>query len=572
MKITYTPDKQNVLFAYDTPVEAKLLINFPGLVRQGPYFFSPNKKHVVYNLYQRLREKNIKISLDGHLYKELMEEFKLKVLPPEFRYLTAPKEHQDIALRFMYTVGNSGLLLEPGMGKTKIILDYIALMKFVLSVIICPLPLLFVWEDEINMHRHDKSIYLVETTDMEKEFKALQGHDVVVMNYTKAVMMQSMLEKLKINFLGLDEALIKDPTTERTKVITAISWNVPHKAIMSGTLVNNSPLDIFAPVRFLEPALTGRSYAKFREEYAVTVKKNNVPLIVGFRRVPEIRSILEATSIVMTKEEWLKLPPKKFFERKILMSEEQRKIYQFLASNYMVEFQGKTIEVDNPLPLSTKLLQIANGFLYYSADPSYVELDGDNPKQVKPPRETLYFDEQPKADYLINLLKTDLKGRKVMVWYNMSAERTIIEQKLKAAGISFLTISGGTKDIRAKIRGFNDNPEVTILLCQAKSVNYGITVLGMTLEEAELSDIYVAPGINPNVFTQVFYSLNFSLEVFLQQQDRIHRLGQEHECEYYILITNSPIEIHMVKCIETKQNIRAEMLVDFIKNRKMLLV
>lgn len=566
MKITYTPDKKNVLFAYDTPAEAKMLINFPGLIRQGPYFFSPNKKHVVYNLYQRLREKNLKIQIDGHLFKEISDDFKLKVLPPEFRYLTAPKEHQDIALRFMYTVGNPGLLLEPGMGKTKIVLDYIALMGFKLSFIICPMPLLFVWEDERLLHRSDKTIYLVQTTDIAKELEAMKGYDIVVINYSKAVIMQEMFASLKIDFLGVDEALIKDPTTDRTKVITKIGMKLDNKAIMSGTLVNNTPLDMFSPVRFLEPALTGMSYSKFRDEYCITRRKDNRELIVGFRRVPEIRSILEATSIVMTKEEWLKLPPKKFFEKTVLMSDEQREVYKKLASNYIVEFQGKTIEIDNPLPLSTKLLQIANGFLYYSADPSFIELDGDNPKQVKPPRETLYFNEQPKAKALIELLDKELKGRRVMIWYNMSAERTIIEKHLEAAGIKFITISGGTKDIGDKIRKFNRTPEYIVLLCQAKSVNYGITVLGLTLEAAEESGEYVPPGIDTNVFTQVFYSLNFSLEVFLQQQDRIHRLGQEHECEYWKLITNSHIERHVVKRIDEKQSIRGEMLIDFIKS------
>lgn len=572
MKITYSPDKKNILFAYETPIEAKQLINFPGLIRQGPYFFSPNKKHVVYNLYQRLRIKNLKIQIDGHLFKEISEDFKLRVLPTTFRYMSNPKDFQDIALRFMYTVGNAGLLLEPGMGKTKVILDFIALMNFKLSVIVCPMPLLFVWEDERNTHRPDKSIYLIKTTDVEKELAACKGHDIIVINYSKAVIMEAMLESMKPDFLALDEALIKDPTTDRTKSLTKLSWTVPNKAIMSGTLVNNTPMDVFAPVRFLEPALTGKSFEKFRQEYCVVVKKNNIPLVVGFRRIPEIRSILEATSIVMTKDKWLKLPKKTFIEKRVLVSDEQKQIYQKLTSNYIIEFKGKTIEIDNPLTLATKLIQIANGFLYYSSDPSPVELDGENPKAVRVPKETLYFDDQPKARALVSLLQVELINRKVMVWYNMSAERAIIEQHLEAAGITYITIAGGTKDIGDRIKKFNKTPSITVLLCQAKAVNYGITVLGMTLEELEESDIVLPPNINTGVFTQIFYSLNFSLEVYLQQQDRIHRLGQENECEYYKLISNTPIELHIVKRIDEKQTIRAEMLVDFIKQPSSVLV
>ena len=103
-------------------------------------------------------------------------------------------------------------------------------------------------------------------------------------------------------------------------------------------------------------------------------------------------------------------------------------------------------------------------------------------------------------------------------------------------------------------------------MCQAKSVNYGITVLGTNEEKLETSDYEVAPGITPEVFTEIFYSLNFSLEVYLQQQDRIHRLGQEHECEYYRLITDSPIEKRIVGAIEDKLELKYEMLVDVAKS------
>ena len=94
----------------------------------------------------------------------------------------------------------------------------------------------------------------------------------------------------------------------------------------------------------------------------------------------------------------------------------------------------------------------------------------------------------------------------------------------------------------------------------------------MTLEELEESGISLPPNIDSNVYTQIFYSLNFSLETLLQQQDRIHRLGQEHDCEYYKLISNSPIEQHIIKRIDEKQTIRKEMLIDFVKAKAELMV
>jgi SNF2 family DNA or RNA helicase len=72
------------------------------------------------------------------------------------------------------------------------------------------------------------------------------------------------------------------------------------------------------------------------------------------------------------------------------------------------------------------------------------------------------------------------------------------------------------------------------------------------------------PNLDPLVYTQVFYSIGFSAEVFTQQQDRIHRLGQERVCEYYRLFTSSPVEERIREAIDDKIQLRADMLVDVI--------
>jgi SNF2 family DNA or RNA helicase len=70
------------------------------------------------------------------------------------------------------------------------------------------------------------------------------------------------------------------------------------------------------------------------------------------------------------------------------------------------------------------------------------------------------------------------------------------------------------------------------------------------------------PNINPEVHTEIFYSMNFSLEVYLQQQDRIHRIGQKHVCEYYRIFANTTVEHQIRKAAIDKMSIREELLVD----------
>lgn len=561
MKITLNKAAQRIEVTTQVPSEYEKLGRFPGLLRDGIDFFIPLEPRIACNLLGRLRLKFPKATFDKEVLEYSNSPYKLKEIPKDFKFFTKPKDFQEIALRYLYTGGGGGLLLDPGMGKTKVILDFIALKGFKKSLIVCPLALLFVWEDEQALHRPDKSIYSIKTTDWEKEVDGIRKADIVVINYDKAVALADRLVDEGFDFMAIDEGLIKDPSSKRTKALTWLGRRIKHRVIMSGTLVNNSPLDVFAPVRFLEPSLVGGNFHNFKEEYTIQVGEIGKKFVVGYKKVPEIKSILETISIVMTKEKWLKLPPKEFIDVWVQASDEQRQAYVDLQSNYIATIGGKTLEVQNPLTSLCKLIQISNGFVYHNSEEELAELDPETSVSPKVKRETYFFPEQPKINKLIELLTGELADKRSMLWYNMQGEYELISKALTKAQIPFLSIRGGEGDAGDKVRTFNRNPVFRVLLCQARSVNYGITVLGKDYEE---NDIPVLSRIRPEVFTQIFYSLNFSLETYLQQQDRIHRLGQEFDCRYYRLFTNLEAERHVKEKIDEKLSIRGQILQDVI--------
>lgn len=563
-----------VKFHPENEREKKLVHSFPGFIKIGLEYVAKAKPHVVTNLVERLRQKKVNLNMDQTVHSLVTNTFRLKPIPEDFKFFTEPLKHQNIALRFAYTVGSFGLLLEPGMGKTKVILDYIALMGFNKVLVICPKALLFVWEDEVKDHRPDKTIYCLKSTDWEKEKNEALAADILVVNYAKAVILEEQLNVVAWQFITVDEGLIKDPTTQRTKSITNLGYKTEHKAIMSGTLVNNTPLDVFAPVRFLEPSLTGGSFAKFKDEYCIMAKGgkseagNDMKFVVGYRKPKEIKEILHSCSIVMTKAEWLKdLPAKNYRTIIVQMHDEQRRIFEELQSNYVTEVNGVYVEIDNPLVALCKLMQVSNGFLYLNDnDAEEMEwLNGVEKKEKKKKkskaRDVFYFEHQPKLNKLVDLLKGELSNRRVILWYNYYGEKVLIEQRLTDEKISFITIAGGEKDTGGKVRQFNTDNGVQVLLCQSKAVNYGVTVLGYDLDS---DDIQILPGVDTNVFTEIFYSQSFSLETYLQQCDRIHRIGQKHSCDYIHLISNSTVEYQIVEALKGKMELRTEFLEDII--------
>jgi SNF2 family DNA or RNA helicase len=587
MIIKFNQTKTRIWFISEDGSEYKLLMNFPAFLREGPYFFVPAKWAVARNVFQRFRQdhKSTKIKIDKEVNDFLTTQPRLREIPDSFRFFTEPMDFQRIALRYLYTVGSGGILLDPGMGKSKVTLDYIALMGFKKAIIVCPKPLLFVWEDEIKTHRPDLNYHTVKTTNWAKEVDGIKAHQITIINYNKAVVFEENLKEIGYDYIHLDEFLIKDPKTTRTKSITDLSKTIAYRSGGSGTLINNSLMDVFCPTRFLEPSLVGWSYTNFLNRHAVKamVKRGeqaSVSAVVAFKGMDIARSILESCSIVMTKEEWLKgkIPEKRFHDVYVSPSQEQKDIYDSLLRNYIAEYKGEFIEIDNPLVMLSKLYQISNGFLY-KTDKDETELkkidalaandsddlfqDGPERKR-KPKRKTLFFEEQPKINALREIICEKIPERKSIIWFNMSAELELIEAMLNGESKSYSVIKGGESNIGKKVREFNANPAIQYLVCQAKAVNYGITVLGTTLEKLEDEDneYEIMPNINPEVHTEIFYSMNFSLEVYLQQQDRIHRIGQKHVCDYYRIFANTSIEHQIRKAAIDKMSIREEILVD----------
>lgn len=581
MIVRFSEDCQFVVFQHESGIEYKYLHEYPAFLKQGPVFYIPAKINVLYNVLKRLKSnKRLKVRVQKEVQELADSTFSLKPIPESFKYHTTPKDFQDIALRYIYTLGSAGILLDPGMGKSKVILDYIHLMGFKRSFIVCPKPLLFVWEDEIQIHRPELTYYTVKTTDWEKELDGIMSHDITIINYSKVSLLKEQIKKLSVDFMHLDEFLIKSASTDRTKDLTEISKGIPYKAGGSGTLVNNSVLDVFPPIRYLEPALVGYSSANFMSRYTVQVKnkESGRSHVVAYKGIQEVRSILESCCIVMTKDEWLKdMPAKKFHDIHVPMSDAQKEAFSSLARNYMASFGNHTVEIDNPLVMLSKLYQISNGFVYI---PEKVETElsekdlalnndledllqkSQRTGKKKPKRQTYFFEEQPKVEALRKLVKETLSNKRSILWFNMQAEFELISAMLEEEGIKFLSIKGGDKEIGRKVRLFNKDPSYQLLVCQAKSVNYGITVLGTTIEKMEEEDFEVFPSLAPEVHTQIFYSINFSLEVYLQQQDRIHRLGQTHECNYYRIFASNDIEFKIRDALEDKMSLRKDMLVD----------
>lgn len=635
MYIDLTEDGRRLLLKSETPSDVSFLKKMPGpqATARGMDFWVDAKPWVVKNVLRRVKTHfsgNARISARAQAIRQ--SPFALLPLPAAFAYHTDPLEHQDIALQYLFTMKRMGLLLDPGLGKTKVVLDWIFLEKltnpeFSKALVVCPKALLFVWVKQMRIHRPELKIHVLRAVgynkqiqgrrkklksagisehqkrilqadiarleeDRDEESAAVQRADIVLVNYAKVVQNPRFFTRNKWSLLAVDEALVKNPHSDQSGVITEVAHSTPCVTLMSGTLVNNSEGDAFSPTCILEPTLLGMSVHKFNEFYAVKTRRTittrekdgsvgtrDVLSIIGYNHGAEIKEALHAVSLVMRKEAWLKdLPKKEFYYINVELSEDQKRVYDEIGRNYIsVLPNGETVEVDNPLSCLSKLSQISSGFLYitptreemvdvgiFTMDHILANRGAGKDKAKKPrtsePRRIYRFPRQPKIDALRKLHKTELMREKVVVWYNFGFELELLEDLAKEEGIVYRVVKGGTKDPGRQIDDFNEKPDVQWLICQAKAVNYGVTLLGTDLEQVDYE-----PELSTEVRTHVFYSLNYSLEVFIQQQDRSHRIGMKKSPRYFILRGDTSTERAISAKLVRKEVLREDFLEDTLK-------
>jgi len=629
MRVALTSNGKEVVISPDKPSEYAFLKEFIGgrMVASSQSVTLSSEPRIAQTVLSRLKE-----DVDGKFVigitpdiKRIMEwRPKLLPLPEWFRYHSEPLEHQDIALRYLWTFKRHGLGLDPGLGKTKIVLDWIWACKGK-ALVVCPKPLLFVWLKEAARHRPELKIHVMESVtymqrilarqekidkmdpvvdshaiqkirkeiaaikvDRAAEVVGLEKADVVVVNYAKVVQNRQFFLSRQWDLLAVDEALVKNPSSEQTEALTDICRQVPNFTLMSGTLVNNHAGDAYSPTHMLHRDLLGRSFYKFDAKYAIKREievgvegggeedKKKIKMTIGYRNEHQIKAALASVFLFMRKEQWLKnLPAKTFHQVHVRLSDEQKNAYRELKANYSLQLpSGDLIEVENALSCAAKLTQISSGFVYYGlgADDfldigmkslSEVIHNGKKKpkkKKVTGPRETFRFSSQPKIAATRDLLVETLSREKVVLWYNYGAEGEMLAEMMREEGITFRIVNGASTKTGENIEAFNTLDSVRVLLCQAKAVNYGVTLLGRNLEECEYE-----PELNPEVCTHIYYSLNYSLEVFLQQQDRSHRIGMRKAPHYYILKADTPIEHAIAQKLLMKQEVRESFLEDTLR-------
>ena len=471
-----------------------------------------------------------------------------------YKFKLKPYKHQLTALEKSWNKETYAYFMEMGTGKTKVLIDNMSMLydkgKIDSALIIAPKGVVKTWyEQELPTHLPDhienvtvlwqSNINKKQQEKLESLFEIETALHILIMNVEalsteKGVRFaQKFLNSHKV-LMAIDESTtIKTPTAKRTKNIISLGRMAKYRRIMTGSPVTKNPLDLYTQCEFLDPWLLDfTSYYAFRNRYAemetMHLRGRTIQVVSEFKNLGELSDTVKKFSYRVLKEDCLDLPPKNFIKRHIVLTSDQRKVYEQMKKQAISVLNGKVSSTMTVLTQLMRLHQITCG--HFTADDGSVQnLDNNRIKE------------------LMDILEeTDGKA---IIWANYQRDvNEIIKNIVKKYGEgSIVDYYGLTpQDERQdNIRKFQNGDECRFLVGTPQTGGYGIT-----LTKAN---------------TVIYYSNGYDLEKRLQSEDRAHRIGQKKNVTYIDIICEDTVDEKIVKALRDKINIASEVLGEELK-------
>ncbi len=395
------------------------------------------------------------------------------------------------------------------------------------SLIVMPLSLVHNWENEIR-----QTVPGLKTTSyigLNRHFspKLFETYDLVLTTYGTV---RNDIEKLKqfnFRFVFLDESqYIKNP---ESKIFAAVSkLNAGQRFVMTGTPVENSLIDLWSQLQFVNPGLLG-DLKFFRDRFYQPIQKKG-----SKSSEKRFRQIINPFILRRTKAEVAKELPE--LTEKIHycpMTASQSEIYERRKS-----------EIRNYILESTQRLGAEKAYMIILSGLMRLRLLANHPLIT----EKEYEGDSGKFEQVTQSIRKVIEGgHKLLIFSQFVKHLNLYGSWLEDNNIPYLMLTGQTPAMQREnmIKKFQKGYEFPIFLISLKAGG-----VGLNLTAADFVFL-LDPWWNPAVEQQAI--------------NRTHRIGQNKKVISYKFISENTIEEKIIALQQKKMH-----LFNNIVNYKML--
>lgn len=442
-----------------------------------------------------------------------------------------PHAYQTYCIDRMLTTPSLGLLLDMGLGKTVIALTAVNELKYnwlAISKVLVIAPKKVAestWLKEQAKWDHLKNLRVVSVLGaLSKRVYALNTPaDVYVINRDNVLwLVDYYRNSWCFDTVVVDEfSSFKSHDSKRFKALSWVRKHISRFVGLTGTPAPNGLLDLWAQVYLLDGGeRLGKCITHFRERYFnYDSYRYSYELKAGAEEI--IRSAISDICVSMKAEDYLELPDCTYVTIPVLLDTKAEKLYKELEKEMLVEVDEELLEASTAAVLSNKLLQLCNGAVY-NAEREVVDIHSC------------------KIEAFMECIEA-LNGAPVLVFYNFQHDLTRIKKALSKTKLTVRELK------KPKDEDDWNERKIDALLAHPASAAYGLNL---------------QKGGNH----VIWFGLNWSLELYLQANKRLHRQGQTSRVIIHHLVVEKGLDAAVMLALEGK-NTTQNCLMDALKAR-----
>jgi SNF2 family DNA or RNA helicase len=402
-------------------------------------------------------------------------------------------------------------------------------------LVICPKRVITSWRDQFGMHAGDAIVAVplakgtvAKRTALAADALKMYEPCAIITNYESLIQpaMKEWAMKQSWDIIVADEVhRIKAPGGKISKTVATLGKRARYRLGLSGTPFPHSPLDGYAPMRFLAPDIFGTNFNHFKNTYAVTNPSFHDE-VVEWKNLDDLNAKFYSIADRVMTRDVIDLPDERDEQVVGELSEKARKHYDEIATLFWTELENlpdepSEVSITNVLTRILRLQQITSGYVR----------DDDGVDRVL---------DTTKADLLAELLADLPVDEPVVLFAKFKHDLDTIRRVVAAAHRTYGEISGRHDDYERWQSG-------------------DIHTIGVQLQAG-------GEGLNDLVRARygIYYSIDHSLKNFNQSRARLVRPGQNHPVIFYHLLCKDTIDFSIYQALAGRQ----ELVTALLKERK----
>lgn len=426
-------------------------------------------------------------------------------------------QHQQEALQETKDLNHVAYYLDMGLGKTFIGSEKLMQISSKVNLVICQKSKIQDWVDHFTEHYASNQVIIYNLT-VPKELNEFLGQSMLgwhrsigIINYELAWRRKDLLNLENFTLMLDESSLIQNPKAKQTKFV--LKLNPTNVILLSGTPVGGKYENLWSQLHLLGWGLSEKlyksQYVNWEQIDAGGFKHWIVKKSDPYKNIDRLKQKMrEHGAIFMKTEEVFDLPSQNMVKIQV----DKSKLYTKFMKHRFVEFTDKG----------------------WSDDP--IELMGDTQLTA------LLYARQLCGQYSEEKLKAfeDLiqsTQERLVVFYTFNDELNKLKTICQMNGKPTSEVNGHRKDL---VNYESESNSVTLVQYQAGSK-------GLNLQKCHRI---------------IYFTLPLSSEDFEQSKKRIHRIGQEQTCFYYLMISKGTVEEQILKTLEERKDYTDELFKD----------